>query len=106
LEAGFPDGNSKKVKNWKNVVVEILRWHIQNGFITGDTPPPGDRRKYPVVSRDKDALPPRQPSDIEQVDGWWVDTYGAVSKSKQRNLIDVCRSVGTDPGDFAVKIIR
>lgn len=106
LKVEFPDGNSKKVAKQKEFVVEIARWHVQNGYITGDTPPAGPGRRYPVLSRDKGALSPsRAQSDYVQVDGWWVDTWGRADGAKSRNLVDICRSVGTDPSAFKITFI-
>ncbi|MDF1500087.1 MAG: hypothetical protein P1P76_06445 [Anaerolineales bacterium] len=99
----LPDGSSKQVKAWKEVVVEIVGWMIGEGYIIDDVPVT-KRRKYPLVSKVKDKLSKNHgnpESYIAEYESWWIDTWGNVNR-KARNLIAICRSVDVDPSDFVV----
>ena len=95
-----------RVKDWKEVVVKIVMWHIQKGYITEDSPASWGS-KYPIISRKREALSQTRGGDpknyIVEKDGWYIDTWGNVN-TRASNLIAICKDVGTDPNDFRVTL--
>lgn len=101
----LPDGSTNYVKTWKDAVVMIIGWMIEEGLVTKDEPS-STRRKYPIVSSNRMNLSQSHgnpESYIAKYENWWIDTWGNVN-TKARNLIAICGSVGIDPSSFRVSL--
>lgn len=101
----YPDGTQKAVRTWKEVVIAVVDWGLERGLIKDDAPMEG-KRTYPLVSRSRSKLSQTHGNPdnyLSVVEGWWVDTWGNVN-TKARNLIAICKDMGTDPSEFRVRL--
>lgn len=106
-EINFPNQTRVSIGNWKDILVEVVRWLIESNYLTtSHCPIPYSRRSYKryVVSTTpshQDGTPFSEP-EREQIRQFYIDTKHAASQILTPTQ-SIIQHVGLDPADFRVR---
>ncbi len=100
----FPDGTSVSINTWKAILVEIVRWLIDNNKLNESHCAPGigrTKKSYLV------ATSPKHPTgnnfgNSEKIGSFYIETHGS-GKVIVQNVKHIIEYVGQDPARFKVR---
>ena len=109
-EIRFCDGTTTTIRTWNGILVEVVRWLINNNYLSADDCPvrrPRSTRRY-VVHTERVGPTGTPFFTSEKVNSLWVDTHGNSTDIVIRTLsvLEAVRykdAVGLDPTKFWVR---
>lgn len=100
-EIWFPDNSHHTITYWKDVMVEVVRWLIENDHLYPSLCPIKRRRSYLVATSPFHASGARFESPY-QMDSLYIETHGVVGL-KLRNIKTIIEHVHQDPAQFKLR---
>lgn len=99
----FPDGKSVLIKKtWKAIMVEIVRWLIENKKLNeSHCPVPGGTKRYLVATSPKHSTGTDFKSS-EKIGSFYIETNHS-SEGIVQNVRHIIKHVDQDPGQFKVR---